>query len=360
MRLVSLFAGLALLLVLSLASAFFFRADAGALERAAAPAPIPVEAPAQLPEAPAEVVDISAAPREMPVGVLPEDKLAGIGAVTEAAGEALQALVIHLNGELVYQHGAAAQPMPMGLAMRPLLSVLTGIAADRGLTDPARTLGDLGIDEPNQPLSEVQKTASIRDLMMGRSAVYLAQPGDTASARGSARPGDAFNPQNWEVRALAEALRKENGADLATVFATGLARPLGMQDYAPAHIMVTDAEGSALPATEFHLSPRDLARIGSMMALGGLWQGQRVLSEDWVVASITPWFQPGADWAEPPLTGYGYGWWVNPETYGFLAGNGAGLFLYADPARAMSLVLAMQGGFGRAELTVLLDILSRR
>ncbi len=60
------------------------------------------------------------------------------------------------------------------------------------------------------------------------------------------------------------------------------------------------------------LRPYDMAKIGELFRLGGVWQGQRLLSESWVKASVQPRNNGVTD---PDIFasanfGYGYQWWT--------------------------------------------------
>jgi CubicO group peptidase (beta-lactamase class C family) len=60
------------------------------------------------------------------------------------------------------------------------------------------------------------------------------------------------------------------------------------------------------------LTPLDMAKIGELYRLGGVWQGERLLAEDWVTQSV----QKYSDGLSDPdvftdeHSGYGYQWWV--------------------------------------------------
>lgn len=60
------------------------------------------------------------------------------------------------------------------------------------------------------------------------------------------------------------------------------------------------------------LKPYDMAKIGELFRLGGVWQGQRLLSETWVEASVQP---RNNGITDPDIFasanfGYGYQWWT--------------------------------------------------
>jgi len=100
-----------------------------------------------------------------------------------------------------------------------------------------------------------------------------------------------------------------------------------------APIGITDFTWKVTPAGEIdtegglYLSSHDLARIGFLFLHGGVWNGRRVISEEWVRASIAPVVTDINPANGRPDSGYGYQWWVpqhdgeNPTVF---AGNGYG------------------------------------
>jgi CubicO group peptidase (beta-lactamase class C family) len=82
--------------------------------------------------------------------------------------------------------------------------------------------------------------------------------------------------------------------------------PLGIDEY---HWKKTPL---GLPDTEggLYLEPEDLAKLGYLFLHDGMWEGERLLPEGWVEASVHPWVEdidPDNGRIDP---GYGYQWWV--------------------------------------------------
>jgi CubicO group peptidase (beta-lactamase class C family) len=82
--------------------------------------------------------------------------------------------------------------------------------------------------------------------------------------------------------------------------------PLGIQDYYwyPWHDLHPHTGGG------LYLRPRDLLKIGQMVLSGGLWQGKRVVSSEWIERSTSPIITvtlPGR--SERDAQKYGYYWW---------------------------------------------------
>jgi CubicO group peptidase (beta-lactamase class C family) len=90
-------------------------------------------------------------------------------------------------------------------------------------------------------------------------------------------------------------------------------QPLGMESDAS---WLVDGSDEAFPVTFCCLNAtlRDFARLGELYRLGGLWDGQRLLSQAWINEATvpdSPHLQPGA---VRPERGYQYQWWA-PKDY---------------------------------------------
>jgi CubicO group peptidase (beta-lactamase class C family) len=100
--------------------------------------------------------------------------------------------------------------------------------------------------------------------------------------------------------------------------------PLGITDYFWQKV----GNGAVNTYGGLRLRPRDMAKIGQLFLDGGRWQGQQVVSEEWVAEStklrIGNAF-PG--WVK--ADGYGYQWWletfeVGPRRYSSYSARGRG------------------------------------
>jgi len=63
-----------------------------------------------------------------------------------------------------------------------------------------------------------------------------------------------------------------------------------------------------------YLNGNDLAKIGYLYLQDGVWDGQRIVSSEWVKESVTPYFQ-----TDEAQFKYGFKWWLaklpNSEEY---------------------------------------------
>jgi len=132
-----------------------------------------------------------------------------------------------------------------------------------------------------------------------------------------------------DTAALGLVIEEATGESLASYAETRLWQPAGMEGDA---FWTVDHAGSGLAYCCLNAQLRDYARFGELYRTGGVVDGERVVSEDWIERSTTP--QPPHE--EPPdaVFGfgdyeYGYQWWV-PEDGIYEAHGIYGQYVYVD------------------------------
>ena len=78
------------------------------------------------------------------------------------------------------------------------------------------------------------------------------------------------------------------------------------------------------------LSPVDMAKIGQLFLNGGMWNGNRIVSEKWVSDSTSE----QSRWKQRDLP-YGYLWWIDEQDNGYAAMGDGGNIIYVSPDRNM-------------------------
>jgi CubicO group peptidase (beta-lactamase class C family) len=209
-----------------------------------------------------------------------EAGLAVAKAYADSIGTATFAVV--QRGRLVVRWGDIDQRLELHSMRKSLLSALIGIAVARGQIDLDATLARLGIDDVAPSLSDVEKQATVRQLLQARSGVYHPALYETAGmarrrpARGSHAPGTFWYYNNWDFNTLGTIYERAVGRSIFAAFAEEIAAPLQMQDYRVQDGRYVRGEDMSLyPAYPFHMSARDLARFGLLYARGGVWQGRQ-------------------------------------------------------------------------------------
>jgi len=118
-----------------------------------------------------------------------------------------------------------------------------------------------------------------------------------------------------------------------------LFEPLGISDA----IWASDPQGYTRGWSDLILSPHDMAKLGYLYLNDGEWDGQQLLSADWVTAATSPLGSPV----------YGYQWWLHPS--GYYADGAGGQRIFVFPDLDMVVVTTGNGGSDYAVIANLLD-----
>jgi len=193
---------------------------------------------------------------------------------------------------------------------KSLLSALYGIYVPERRINLNATLMQLGIDDKEPKLTSQEKQARIIDLLQACSGVYhptAAEPDSMKKhrpARGSHAPGTFWFYNNWDFNTLGVIFEKLTREKIGVAFKKRIANPIGMQDFSAEDVRYAYVKESVMPAYQFKLSARDMARFGLLYCQNGRWHGNQVIPSDWVAESTTSHSNAGRG------QGYGYLWWV--------------------------------------------------
>lgn len=271
-------------------------------------APSTTAAPSDAATFPGDTWD-TAAPAEL--GLDPA-VLDGLAADAEAAGSSC--LVVVRDGVVVADHawpGPEQEPREAFSVTKSLTSTLVGIAADRGdlaLDDPAATYLPewAGTPSASVTVEDLVANTSGREWSLGIDyGQMLGAEDKTAFARAlgqDAPPGEVWAYNNSAIQTLSAVLEAATGQPAEDLAAEAVFAPTGMAD----STLQTDASGQALTFMGLRTTCLDLARFGHLMLNDGTWDGEQVLSADYVEAAT--------DTSSSELNaGYGYLWWLNKE-----------------------------------------------
>src|SRR5690554_1289894 len=115
------------------------------------------------------------------------------------------------------------------------------------------------------------------------------------------KPGQKFIYQSGDTQLLAMVLEKATKMPLANFVSKYFWQPMGMENDALWQIdHATDGIEKAYCCIASNA--RDFARFGKLYLQNGIWNGQQILSSEFVQKSIEPRFADS--------TQYGYGWWL--------------------------------------------------
>jgi CubicO group peptidase (beta-lactamase class C family) len=258
------------------------------------------------------------------------------------------AFLIVDEDRLVYERyfgGADRQTRQTSFSVaKSFLSTLVGIAVDEGLigsvSDPVTdyvpelaerdprferiTLSDLltmssGIryEEQTLPLPwgddvNTYYATDLRDLAL--NGTEIERP-----------PAQEWHYNNYNPLLLGLVLEHATGMSVSDYMATRLWQPLGAEADATWSL---DSERSGFEKMESGLNatPADYARFGQLYLHDGEWNGQRIISEEWVRAATA------AESTGDPAAHYQYFWWIDVERPGrFYALGNFGQYIYVAP-----------------------------
>lgn len=165
-------------------------------------------------------------------------------------------------------------------------------------------------------------------------------------------PGSTFAYSSGATELLAHIFKRETGQDIEHYARRYLFTPLGIHHYywKRTPLGVVDTEGG------LYLSAGDLARIGYLYLHDGVWDGQRLLSTQWISDSMAPHVALDANWK------YGYQWWLAPygegPRYAWAArGIGGQLLLVFPEDELVAVVTAWRILDGTPYTPVVIDML---
>lgn len=225
------------------------------------------------------------------------------------------AFMVVTGGKVVIADGALAKPMLIASVRKSIMSAMFGQAIADGTIARTDPISKFGINE-DIPLTETERSATVRDLLMARSGVYLPTAAETAAmranrpARGSHAPGSFWFYNNWDFNVLGNLYERATAKGDFIAFQRRIAEPICMQDFDPYENTWYSYNQAAprFPAYHMALSPRDLMRFGMLYLQKGRWAGKQVVPEAWVTESTQPLSISNRE--VPVMGAYGYLWWI--------------------------------------------------
>ncbi|PTX61446.1 CubicO group peptidase (beta-lactamase class C family) [Kordia periserrulae] len=285
--------------------------------------------------------------------IFTKEKIQEISNYLKEEAETTSMLVLE-NGKVVFEYGDVSEISNVSTVRKGIVSLLYGKYVENGLIELNQTLETLGIDEEDGLLSS-EKEATIQDVLTARSGIFHEAVHDERAIfekqeRGTKPPGTYFLPNQWDYNVAAHILEEKTGRTIFTEFQEQLAVPLGFQDWNYHNQDKTIQKSkSRYAAYNFHLSTRDMAKIGQLMLQEGNWNGKQLISKDWI-QKITTTFTPkdtvnarfDRDVSSPLQQSYGHFWWIfdrfydNPDFEGAYTAQGEfGQYITVIPKRNM-------------------------
>jgi len=270
------------------------------------------------------------------------------------------------HGKIVAEWGDTARNDLTFSAAKSYLSILAGLAFDRGLIrdihEPVRRKVDDGGFEPPRNAAItwhhlLQQTSEWEGELWGkpdlidrnRSVGGRPSAGKKGTHRDLQPPGTFWEYNDVRVNRLSLALLRVWRRPLPEVFRELVMEPIGASPdwewhgYRNSYVEIEGRRMQSVPGGSHwgggvRIHARDQARIGLLMLRGGEWDGRRILSRDWIERMRQPC---------PLNPQYGYLWWLNtdrrwppsaPASSYFASGAGGNL-TWIDPDHDIVAVL---------------------
>ena len=255
------------------------------------------------------------------------------------------ALLVTHKGKVSFCWGDCERRFMIHSIWKSIMNPVYGQYSYQGKLDLKKTLSEIGIDD-KEGLSQIEKSATVSNLLQARSGVYHPTFHETPEMRKykpkrwSKRPGEKWVYNNWDFHALKTIFEKETGRQLISSIEE-LFKEIDFEDYESTHVKeVHNKDVSFHSSLQLRLSSRDLARIGQLYLDKGLWDGKRFFSEKWVDKSWqSHTLKESSKWKEW-IGDYGLLWWsfdVNGVKTYSAAGVGT-QFLTVIPSKKMVVV----------------------
>ena len=272
--------------------------------------------------------------------------------------ETLYGLLVIKNGYLItegyFNEGSIEQLSGRQSATKSYTSALVGIALDQGcLSSVDQKMMDFFPEFAGQIDNPRKEQITIRDLLQMRAGYpdeertppYL----DILFFSGNwhwlphivdfplvSDPGTEFNYSNLTSHLLGVIVARSVNQNLKSYGQENLFSPINAEvgDWS------ADADGYNFGALEIYVTARDMAKFGLLYLNHGVYEGNRVLSADWVRGSLQRYSEniKVGEWITSRYgyfrdIGYGYQWWsarVGDHHFNYASGHGGNYIILLD------------------------------
>jgi CubicO group peptidase (beta-lactamase class C family) len=237
---------------------------------------------------------------------------------------------------------------PVYSVTKSMLSILVGIAIDKGYLRLDEKLSEVAPDAFDDKVDQRARDITIRDLLTktegfaesGEFTTKVSYP-DADLWRWMLNrpvkytPGTHFRYDEIGADLLSVVLSRAIKQNAERFAQENLFNPLHIDNYD----WLSDAEGHLFGESHLKLTARDMAKIGALYLQHGRWGNEQIVSEAFVAESTTKQIDGG-----PPVNaGYGYLWWIDStktNLAAFFAAGAGSQAIYVVPK--LNVVVALQ------------------
>ncbi len=252
-------------------------------------------------------------------------------------------LMIVKDGEVITECSAPGYDVNIRHLSHSMSKTLTGMAVGILCTEGKLSLETKLVDifPELQPTDKRFRTITVRHLLTMSTGVPFSEVGSVTEtewtktffeSRLTFAPGTDFAYNSMNSYILARIVVRKTGMSLMNFMRTKVFSPMGIQNV----FWELGPEGVEKGGWGVHLSAESWAKLGVMMLGGGVFEGKRILPEEWVAESTS------SQIAVPESTGdynYGYQLWVHRTKDYFLFNGMLGQNVWVCPKNNIVAVL---------------------
>lgn len=271
---------------------------------------------------PPEVSETNHQSEQEPTLQLPEVSERELRQLVESIPERRAFMLWH-DGEIVIEEFAngsqADTPSNIKSASKSVMSALAGIAIEQGyigsVSDSiSKYLPDYyrGINEPGKHAITIHDlltmSSGLRSTSFsnyGRWVVSRDWIGHALNEPQTGVAGETMEYSTGDTHLLAAVLTNAVGTDLRSFANRYLFRPMRMRLGG----WDRDPQGVYFGGNNMALSPNDILKFGVLYLNGGRYNDQQIITQEWITASLTPYFENTS--FNFRNHDYGYLWWRN-------------------------------------------------
>jgi CubicO group peptidase (beta-lactamase class C family) len=219
-------------------------------------------------------------------------------------------LLVVYKGQIIHERYApgvdASTRTRTWSTAKSIASTLIGVLVDQGKLKLDEPLGFNWLPKAPSPGADPRNEITLRHVLNMSSGLYPIDNAGLEYATGSGmsywagsssvqgalgkavvrRPGTVWDYENYETLLAVYKMKQALGSDQAYLDwpRTALFDRIGMRNT----LASTDRFGDFILSSQVYTNARDLARLGLLYLNQGMWNGQRVISEDWIRFVRTP------------------------------------------------------------------------
>lgn len=230
------------------------------------------------------------------------------------------------GGKIVAEWGDVEAAEPTYSTAKSFLSTIAGIAYDKrlipSLEEPVgKLVKDGGYDSAQNAkvtwAHHLTQSSEWEGTLFGKASDFLDEKefgNGRMRARDIREPGSYYEYNDVRINRLALSLLQVFKKPLPDVLKDEVMDPIGASPswkylgYDNSFVEIDrkkmqSVTGGTRWGGGLWISAMDQARFGLLMLRNGVWNGKRVISEDWILRALAP---------SPLKPDYGYLWWLNP------------------------------------------------